>query len=74
MAMHKSSPNNLTVRYRFALGLSAVLSVASFSFLYENSGAQQTDAAVVNASGRHCRLSPREVKLFMTASCVQARV
>ena len=72
--MHKSSPNNLTIRHRFALGLSAVLSVASFSFLYENSGAQQTDATVVNASGRHCRLSPREVKLFMTASCVQARV
>ena len=74
MAIHKSSPNNLTVRYRFALGLSAVLSVASFSFLYENSGAQQTDAAVVNASGRHCRLSPREVKLFMIASCIQVRV
>ncbi len=72
--MHKSSPNNLTVRYRFALGLSAVLSVASFSFLCENIGDQQTDAAVVNASGRHCRLSPREVNLFMTASCVQARV
>ncbi len=72
--MHKSFPNNLTVRYQFALGLSAVLSVASFSTLYENSGAQQTDAAVVNASGRHCMLSPREVKAFMTASCIQARV
>ena len=71
--MHKSSPNNLTVRYRFALGLLAVLSVASSSILYENSGAQQTNAAVANASGRHCRLSPREVKVFMTASCVQSR-
>ena len=71
--MHKFSPNNLTVRYRFALRLSAVLSVASCSILYENTRAQQTDAAVVNVSGRHCRLSPREVKLFMIASCVQSK-
>ncbi len=72
--MHKSSPNNLTVRYRFALRLSAVLSVASCSILYENSGAQETNAAIANVSGRHCRLSPREVKFFVIASCVQARV
>ncbi len=74
MAMHETSRNNLAVRYRFALGLSAVLSVAACSILYRNSGAQQTNAAVVNASGRHCMLSPREVKLFMIASCIQARV
>lgn len=48
-----------TFRYSFALGLLALLSLASYFILKENIGAQASSAAIVNVSGRQRMLSQR---------------
>jgi len=57
--MKKISTDTMTFKYLFALGLLAVLSIASYFILSENIKTQKTGAAVVNISGRQRMLSQR---------------
>ena len=59
MAKEKTSRASLTFRYLFALGILAVLSLASYLILKENINSQKSSAAIVNVSGRQRMLSQR---------------
>ena len=59
MAKEKTLRASLTSKYLFALGVLAILSLASYSILKENIRAQKSSAAIVNVSGRQRMLSQR---------------
>lgn len=62
-SQEKTITSFLVFRYRFALGLLAVLSLASFLILEENTRSEKSAAAIVNYSGRQRMLSQR-IALF----------
>lgn len=64
-SQEKTITSFLVFRYRFALGLLAVLSLASFLILEENTRSEKSAAAIVNYSGRQRMLSQR-IALFST--------
>lgn len=64
-SQEKTITSSLVFRYRFALGLLAVLSLASFLILEENTRSEKSAAAIVNYSGRQRMLSQR-IALFST--------
>lgn len=57
--MNKRYLGNLTRRYLFALGLIALLSITAYLNLTQLINTQETNAAVINASGRQRMLSQK---------------
>lgn len=63
--MEKPSTTNMTLRYLLALGLLALLALAGYFVLLRSISAQESNAAVVNVSGRQRMLSQRTALLSL---------
>ena len=50
--MNKDFTKNMTLEYIIALGIVAMLSIASFFTLYKVISSQETNAAVINVTNR----------------------